>query len=78
MNREQKEILKLQCDDLPRTADEVADELFKDVTRIVALTESLVQRRYLTANRSGEGRLTLRITGRGKRFMAKFPDFYIQ
>ena len=77
MKREQKEILKLLEDDQPRTADEIADELFKDVARIVQLTETLAGRRYLNIKSDEAGRLKLTVTGRGKRFIGKFPGFQI-
>ena len=78
MQRESKEILKVLADHpQPMTADEIADELFKDVRRIVQLAETLAGRRYVKADVAENDRLRLRITGRGQRFMLKFPDFTI-
>lgn len=78
MQRESKEILKTLADHPEAmTVDEVADELFKDVKRIVQLAETLAGRRYIKVDRDPGDRLRLKITGRGQRFMAKFPDFVV-
>lgn len=77
MKREQKEILKLLDDQVPRTALEIADELFKDPVRIIALCDTLKGRRYLCDYPVGDGEWKRKITNRGARFIAKFPDFQI-
>lgn len=76
MKREQKEILKLLDDGIVRSAETIADELFRDVVRIITLMRTLAGRRYVRLVDS-EGKAEAHkwtITGRGSRFISKFPD----
>ncbi len=77
MKREQKEILKLLDDNIPRDTFTIADELFKDEARIITLIYTLEGRRYTRRTDKElveEKKHKWTITGRGSRFIGKFPN----
>lgn len=72
MKRESKNILLLLEDGEPRSAYEVADELFTDLSRTAHLMRTMCGMNYLVASPDDVDGYKYKISGRALRFIAKF------